>query len=104
MTWRRRVWSPGARWWRTRYTEQHHIIISNSSIIVLHTCVVMYGYMQKRRFSHVFKIMSKGVLIVDKSQETRGPVGSKNRQKIAKSGGNGQNGSKLKDLKNRLCL
>ena len=81
MTWRMRVWSPGAGWSRTRYTEQHHIIISNSSINVLHMCVVIYGYMQKRRFSHVFKIMSKGVLIVDKSQETRGPVGSKNRQK-----------------------
>ena len=52
----------------------------------------------------MYSKMSKGVLIVDKSQETRGPVGSKNRQKIAKSGGNGQNGSKLKDLKNRLCL
>ena len=42
----------------------------------------MYGYMQKRRFSHVFKIMSKGVLIVDKSQETRGPVGSNQLEKL----------------------
>ena len=52
----------------------------------------------------MYSKMSKGVLIVDKSQETRGPVGSKNRQNIAKSGGNWQNRSKLKDLKNRLCL